>query len=259
MRTPIKNKQPFSPRGFSMFLFILLIPFLFYSCQSKSKKVTKAVKTEKAINKNQKLTKLPFAISENIITTRGAMAYYCPKKMLESSDNIVSVTISKESLNATINKLTTRVANSSGIDAATVAKDIDGTPIKISKKMKVELIYADENFQTVYKPQNLEQLFVGNDLNWDWIIRPNKTGRLQLSIVVSAFDQVQEKWVSAQSPPKVIEITVQIDPRSYLSKLWSFLESNPEWLFVQVIFPVIAFFVGRRKRKKKEALSDSQP
>jgi hypothetical protein len=89
-------------------------------------------------------------------------------------------------------------------------------------------------------------------MNWDWIVKPLKVGAVQLSIIISAYDEKNGRWIAVQTPPRIFTVKVQVDPRSYLSKLWGFLQTNPEWLFVQILFPVIAFFYGKRKGKKKK-------
>lgn len=181
----------------------------------------------------------------------GTLVYYCPARMLENTDNNVSVTITKEVLQKAIEQLGKKVAATTGRPAEAIEKDITGSSITIAAKMKVELKYGDKDFETIYKPENDDQIFDGkNDMNWDWIIKPMKVGALQLSIIVSAYDEKNGRWIAAQTPPKIFTIKVQVDPRGYFAKLWGFLEANPEWLFIQILFPLIAFFFGKRQGKK---------
>ncbi len=182
--------------------------------------------------------------------TEGSLVYYCPGRMLENTDNNVSVTITNAVLLDAMEHLGKKVEATIGKSLEVIKKDINGSPITISARMKVELKFNDKDFQTIYKPENEDQLFDGiNDMNWDWIIKPQKVGSIQLSIVVSAFDEKNNRWLAAQSPPKIFNIKVQVDPRSYFSKLWAFLEANPEWVFIQIFFPIIAFFFGKRQGK----------
>lgn len=183
--------------------------------------------------------------------TKGVLVYYCPGRMLENTDNNVSVTITKAALRQAIEQLGDKVAATTGKPVELIQKDITGSSILIASKMKVELKYGEKDFETIYKPENDDQIFDGNnDMNWDWIVKPMRVGTLQLSIIVSAYDEKNGRWIAAQTPPKIFHIKVQVDPRGYFAKLWSFLEINPEWLFVQILFPLVAFFFGRRQGKK---------
>lgn len=184
----------------------------------------------------------------------GSIVYYCPARMMENSDNNVSVTITKTDLKDAIIQIEKRVEATTGKPAELIKKDVNGTTISISAKMKVELKYSDKDFETIYKPENDDRIFDGtNDMNWDWIIKPMNIGTKQLSIVVSAFDALNGRWIAVQSPPKIFDIKVQVDPRSYFARMWKFLQANPEWLFTQMLFPVIAFFFGKKQGRKSSS------
>ena len=185
--------------------------------------------------------------------TEGTLVYYCPTRMLENTANNISVTITKAALQQAKEQLGKKVAASTGKTAEKIEKDINGGSIAIADKMKVELKYSDKDFETIYKPENEDQIFDGvNDMNWDWIIKPTKVGNIQITIVVSAFDNKSGRWISVQTPPKIYNIKVQVDPRGYFAKLWGFLESNPEWLFIQILIPLVTFFYGRKRGKKSK-------
>jgi len=185
------------------------------------------------------------------IKSEGSVVYYCPRRMLESTDNNVSVTITKTALAKALANLERRIDESSSTSAAEIHESTGGIAVAISRKMKVELKYSSDDFQTIYKPENDDQNFDGeNEMNWDWIIRPLNVGSAQISIIVSAFDENNQQWVAAQTPPKIFDIKVQVDPRGYFSKLWGFFGNNPEWLLTQLLFPLIAFFYGKRSGKK---------
>ncbi|MEI8048621.1 MAG: hypothetical protein WCI92_14665 [Bacteroidota bacterium] len=185
--------------------------------------------------------------------TEGTLVYYCPTRMLENTANNISVTITKAALQQAKEQLGKKVAASTGKTAEKIEKDINGGSIAIADKMKVELKYSDKDFETIYKPENEDQIFDGvNDMNWDWIIKPTKVGNIQITIIVSAFDNKSGRWISVQTPPKIYNIKVQVDPRGYFAKLWGFLESNPEWLFIQILIPLVTFFYGRKRGKKSK-------
>lgn len=201
-------------------------------------------------------TEVPKVVHARPPRTDGSLVYYCPARMLEDADNNVSVTITKAAVQEAIFQLEKRVAATTGQPAGEIRENISGSSISIASKMKVELKFSEKDFQTIYQPEHSDQIFDGeNDMHWDWIIKPVSIGSKQLTIIVSAFDEQNGRWIAVQSPPKIFSINVQIDPRSYVSKLWGFFGSHPEWLLTQLLFPLIAFFYGRitgRKNQNKD-------
>lgn len=194
----------------------------------------------------------------NVLETEGTLVYYCPNRMLENTNNNVSVIIKKATMQDAIEQLEEKIAKTTGKPVKLIQRDITGSSIKIATKMKVELKYSEKDIETIYKPEYDDQIFDGtNDMNWDWIIKPLRVGTIQLSIIVSAYDEKNEKWVAVQTPPKIFNIKVQVDARGYFVKLWEFLEKNPEWLFIQVLFPLVTFFYGKRQGKKSHRKSKS--
>lgn len=198
------------------------------------------------------IVKIPYNIKYmSAIKSEGSVVYYCPRRMLESTDNNVSVTITKAALAKALANLERRIAETSDATAAEIREGTGGSAVTISRKMKVELKFSSDDFQTIYKPEIDDQNFDGeNDMNWDWIIRPLNVGSAQISIIVSAFDENRQQWVAAQTPPKIFDIKVQVDPRGYFSKLWGFFGDHPEWLLTQFLFPLAAFFYGKRQKAK---------
>jgi hypothetical protein len=185
--------------------------------------------------------------------TEGTLVYYCPSRMLENTNNNVSVTITKAAMREAVRQLGEKVAEATGKPAESIKPDITGTSITLATKMKVELKYSDKDFEPIYKPENDDQIYDGiSDMNWDWIIKPLKVGSVQLSIIVSAYNEENGRWVAVFTPPKTFNIKVQVDPRGYFSKLWGFLGENPEWLFMQVLFPLVAFFFGKKQGQKSK-------
>lgn len=145
------------------------------------------------------------------LKSEGSLVYYCPRRMLENTDNNVSVTITKAALAKALSNLERRIAETSDATAAEIQESTGGSALTISRKMKVELKFSNDDFHTIYKPENDDQIFDGeNDLNWDWIIRPLIVGSAQISIIVSAFDENNQRWVAAQTPPKYLTLKYRL-------------------------------------------------
>lgn len=183
---------------------------------------------------------------------KGSIAFYCPKKMIESTATNVSVIISKNDLAKVKQLLENKIAAITNKNEKEINQGIEVHPIDIYSKMKVELKYSDGDIEVISKPET-EALLFNNTIKeqeWDWVVKPKKLGSLQLILAVSAFNEVNNEWIAVETPPRIFNIVVKVDPRNYFTKLWLFLEDHPEWIFMQVLFPVIAFFVGKKRGKK---------
>ena len=261
-----------------LFILLFILILLFVSCNSESrpmaeeataqvdsvaaspiipvtgdKQVLEQIPEERQGEVTSQPEKLIVRRYTSALKSEGSVVYYCPRRMLESTDNNVSVTITKATLAKAIANLERRIAETTDATAAEIRESTGGSAVNISRKMKVELKFSSDDFQTIYKPENDDQIFDGeNDMNWDWIIRPLNVGAAQLSIIVSAFDENNQRWVAAQTPPKIFDISVQVDPRGYFSKLWGFFGAHPEWLLTQLLFPLIAFFYGKRQKIRSQ-------
>lgn len=180
----------------------------------------------------------------------GTFVYYCPAHMLENTDNCIAVSITTAEVQQAIAKLRENVVNATGKSEDEIDADVKGIKIAIATKMKVEVKYDEEDFKTIDAPQSEYQIFDGvSDMNWYWIVKPRRVGRTQVSFVISAYDEQNGQWAQVEMP-KVYTVQVKIDPRGYFAKLWDFLGDNPEWIFVQVVFPLAAYFWGKKQGKQ---------
>ena len=180
---------------------------------------------------------------------KGNIISYCPEKMIEDTPNIVSITISKKELEAAIKDVEEKVEINNTAINVNPEKDFETLPVTISKMMAVKLFCDEGDFVVLTHPENTEQEFDGsNDMVWDWTVIPKKVKTLHLTFTITAYNSINDKWVEAGSPI-ILNTTVKIDPRSYFSQLWSFFKGKPEWLFTQLLFPVVGYYVGRRKSR----------
>lgn len=198
-----------------------------------------------------KIDSVPFKRLES----KGSLAFYCPKYMIENTACNVSLIISKDSLEKVKKLLSEKMlkAVTNSIEKS-IKKDIEAHSLTVYEKMKVELKFDAEDFDLLASPQNETVVFNQNtnQREWDWVVKPKKPGNLQLILIVSAYSEKEGVWIAVESPPRIFNIGVNVDPRGYLVKLWGFFGTNPEWLFMQVFFPVIAFFTGRKIARKRK-------
>ncbi|MCU0359736.1 MAG: hypothetical protein MUF75_03300 [Bacteroidia bacterium] len=193
--------------------------------------------------------------SSNSKKTKGSLAFYCPKYMIENTACNISLVISKDSLMKVVKLLTGRIQNANAERSAEeIEKDIQSHQIDVYEKMKVELKFDKNDFDLLSEPQNLSMIFdeSNHQHEWDWVVKPKRPGSMQIILVVSAYNEKGGKWIEVESPPRIFNVAVKVDPRGYFVKLWGFLGANPEWLFVQVLFPIVAYFAGKRQGKKRK-------
>jgi len=187
---------------------------------------------------------------------KGNIAFYVPVKILENTATNISVIISKDSLERVVKGLVKTLMDAEvGKNADKIRQGVRAQPINIYPKMKVDLKFSSGDFEELSGPgrEFLEFDSTTVQREWDWVVKPKKTGNLQLVLIVSAYNESNGDWILVQSPPRVFNVVVQVDPRSYFVKLWAFLGENPEWLFIQILFPLIAYFMGRKKGKKEKS------
>jgi len=174
----------------------------------------------------------------------GSVAYYCPSKMIKDQEYFVTVSISKDSLQALIQEVRNEVAQQSSTNNPS---EVKGDSIWLADKIKVDLICSEDYFKKISLPQNLEQDFGSvNTLEWDWLIQPLAVNRsIPIEIHISAFNLKGDgTWVDAKQPDKYFYINVQVDPRDFWDKIITMLSNDPKFLLSQIIIPIITFLGG---------------
>jgi hypothetical protein len=192
--------------------------------------------------------------------SQGSVAYYCPLHMIEGIETYVTVEISKDSLARLINDLTLEMVQSTNTSREQVSQSIHGEALIIAKKMKVEIKVQQEDFTILDSDENLEKVFLSrsffhssrNLLQWNWVILPKRIGQsVNIIIKISGFNPENGQWVEVTTP-KIIVVSVSIDPRNYWSIIKDFFYHHFEYLLTQILVPLITFFGGilvGRKRK----------
>ncbi len=194
------------------------------------------------------------SIQKTKTESQGSLAFYCPKYMIENTACNVSLLISKDSLEKVKKLLSEKMLKSvTNSTEKSIKKDIEAHSISIYEKMKVELKFDVNEFDLLASPQNETVVFTQNtnQREWDWVVKPKRPGNLQLILIVSAYSEAEGVWIAVESPPRIFNIGVRVDPRGYFVKLWGFFGANPEWLLTQLLFPVVTFFVGKKRGKKR--------
>ncbi len=178
---------------------------------------------------------------------QGHLVYFCPESMIEGEQNVVSALISKDELRRVMANMNQSLS-AAVEEERRESGDLRTQKVGISRKMVAILRVSPQDFDMLEGPTSDTLEFDGErDLRWTWYIAPREARPMTLSLVVQGFDEVNKRWVQA-SDPIIMKTRVKVDGRSYLAKLWLFFKTNPEWAFTQILFPVVAFYAGRRKK-----------
>jgi hypothetical protein len=177
--------------------------------------------------------------------------------MIKDQEYFVTVSISKDSLQALLREVRNEVVQQSSTNNPS---EIKGDSIWLADRMKVDLICSEDYFKKISHPQNLEQEFgSANTLEWDWLIQPVAVNRsIPIEIHISAFNLKGDgTWADAKQPDKYFYINVQVDPRDFWDKIMTMLSDDPKFLLSQIIIPIITFlggiWIGRIRTKTAKA------
>lgn len=120
--------------------------------------------------------------------------------------------------------------------------------IKIGDSIRVKIEFDEEDFKIVV-PENREIRKVSNELEeWNWRLKAIGPGDHEITVII---ENLKKAGWKRDVPNKSFPIKVRVDGRSYFYKLWEFVEENPEWPIATIILPVISFFAGQWKERRK--------
>ncbi|WP_264557871.1 hypothetical protein [Flavobacterium sp. N1718] len=180
-------------------------------------------------------------------SVEGKLVYFCPHSMIEGQQSVISVMITKEELQKAIRRFNKHLSGAMEKEKRQ-SGDVKTGDVRISRRMFVTLGSGGDKFAIIVEPQSDTLVFDGKkDMHWTWYVEPKAVGKMTISILVYGCDDEKGPWEEASGPIK-LQTEVYVDGRSYFAKLWAFLNKNPEWAFTQIIFPVAAFYAGRRKK-----------
>lgn len=184
---------------------------------------------------------------------KGYAMVYCPHKMITHVPSIINAEITKNDYETAyanfVHKLHSQDPEKS-IEA--VKGDIKGDSLMLCRRMRVAIEFDSEDFHQVSKNDNGIKSFEGtNTLDWDWIIKPLRS--TEKSIVTFKFYCIDSTTnEEAEVLKKTINVAVQVDARSYVSKIGDFLLDDPKTTVTAILIPFISFlggfFTGRKKK-----------
>lgn len=247
---------------YSATIFFIVIAFA--TCTSKRYKMDQANQIDSVVYSpdttvptgqdtfKEKSGRWPASIPEDEPLPKGYAMVYCPAKMIKGVPSIVNATITKEELSKAYNKFITKITEQDNrLSKETIARDIKGDSIDLYQEMKVVLEYDTDDFKQISKDENLVQSFAGKlTLDWEWTIKPLKSTRK--SILKFKFYGIgPSKNAETYILQKTINISAEVDARSFLTKWTDFLLDDPKTTLTAILIPVITFFGGFISGKKK--------
>ena len=187
---------------------------------------------------------------------KGYAIVYCPTKLIIHVPAILNAEITKEELEAAYATFATRLQQQNpDKNAQAIAKDIRGDSIDVYEKMRVAIEFDSSEFKQISGNDNALQAFANRKtLDWQWVIKPLESTRK--SIIIFRFYGTDaasgEETIILE---KTIDISVQVDARSFVEKWSDFLLDDPKTTITAILIPLISFLGGFISGKKKKTAS----
>lgn len=181
---------------------------------------------------------------------KAELTYYCPREVMQGEEFSLAVVISKvlekEELKDTLTK---RLQFSEiRLSENEITDFITSHTIKLGDSIRVKVDFDKENFKVIVS-ETRQIRKIGDELEeWNWRLKAEGLGDHQINVTIENLKKAE--WIQ-DVPLKSFPINVKVDSRSYFYKLWEFVEENPEWPIATLILPVITFFAGEWKERKK--------
>lgn len=126
-----------------------------------------------------------------------------------------------------------------------------GAVIRISDRMEAHLTGSGFKIEAV--TPEVQSVSSSDITAWKWDVEATETGRQRLHLTLNAILDV--RGTSSERTVRTFERTVAIDV-SLSARMITFVQDNWQWLWTAILFPVAAWYLGRRKkegspRKKK--------
>lgn len=182
------------------------------------------------------------------------LSYYCPREVKEGEEFSLAVVISKvlgeEKLKDTLVK---RLQFSDiELKQTEIKNYITSLQFKIGDSLRVSIEFDSEDFEMIVAEPRNSRKIVDDVEEWNWRLKAVGPGDHRITVTIETLEA--EEW-TRKIPRKSFPINVKVDARSYFYKLWEFIKEDPEWPIATLVIPIITFFAGvwKERRKSKEA------
>ncbi len=186
------------------------------------------------------------------INPMGMIAYYCEREMREEHTYDVIVALSSQEAEEVVREaITSSIEADRNHEAAMDAQSsISTEPLRIADEMTVELLDpAGDKFKIVpIHTTPTQSLKDGAVPEWKWKVTPKEGSccKAELTVMVT---------VAGETSSQTFTIKVLLKENLFSSFKKAVID-DPKWLVSVIIIPLLTFFVGvwrgRRKKKVKE-------
>lgn len=183
--------------------------------------------------------------------------YHYPQKLIESEQYQITAIVFfdekqkdhlVEQTTALVSVTNEAVDNHFVMQTITVQSDI----------YRIRIVYDPTKFKVLNDTGIVQTQTISEQPNWHtWDIIPIMPGKASITIKVESKTKSGD-WVEGW-PNQICQFSIAPNYTSLIARLWVFVKGNPEYTMASIIIPIITYFFGlfknRRKNNSKEAMA----
>ncbi|WP_421750363.1 thrombospondin type 3 repeat-containing protein [Croceimicrobium sp.] len=194
-----------------------------------------------------------------LLNSTGRLFISCPTEMKEETEYIVRISIAdilnnpeaKQHFLSKINEVQEDLG-----EAPLREEDLRDEKIQLSDYMSVNIEPNEKFAVSLLNTPLVKEVLANESPEWRWKVKP-LTGwggqEAYLTIVVKTLDDATHLISQSEERFKV-KINFKT---SYFQDLWLALKADPKWLFTAILIPIVTFFAGIWKERRKAKKSKS--
>jgi hypothetical protein len=171
----------------------------------------------------------------------GWIAYSIPEEMKVQKNYSVKVRISKKYNQSKAELILGNEDAINNPDYPSIAMIED---VKVSGEMSAELRGDADEFKIVSLSTPTQNIDDESYTEWEWVVKPLKSGQSPLKLVVKVKDFNKDIVVFNRNIK--IKSNVPVAVESFFDKYW-------QWIMTTIIIPIFLYFWNRKRRKTKKS------
>lgn len=171
----------------------------------------------------------------------GWIAYSIPEEMKVQKNYSVKVRISKKSNQSKAELILGNEDAINNPDYPSIAMIED---VKVSGEMSAELRGDNDEFKIVSLSTPTQNIDDESYTEWEWIVKPLKSGQSPLKLVVKVKDFNKDIVVFNRNIK--IKSNVPVAVEGFFDKYW-------QWIMTTIIIPIFLYFWNRKRKKTKKS------
>lgn len=171
----------------------------------------------------------------------GWIAYSIPEEMKVQKNYSVKVRISKKSNQSKAELILGNEDAINNPDYPSIAMIED---VKVSGEMSAELRGDNDEFKIVSLSTPTQNIDDESYTEWEWVVKPLKSGQSPLKLVVKVKDFNKDIVVFNRNIK--IKSNVPVAVEGFFDKYW-------QWIMTTIIIPIFLYFWNRKRKKTKKS------